>query len=150
MTRAFFALLLFLEKAYSYIFFVLMSFFIDEWRALLVMVVGQCIALGALICGVAIVAGHTPLLIPKPTLALGCLIVYGMTTILIHVEAAERRERLRRDSLHAFARGDVAGDERRRRGNVIAARTRSDHDLGPGIEKALRDRRADAARPSGD
>jgi hypothetical protein len=26
----------------------------------------------------------------------------------------------------------------------------SDHDLGPGIEKALRDGRADAARPSGD
>ena len=84
MTRVLFALLLFLEKAYSYIFFVLMSFFIDEWRALLVMVVGQCIALGALICGVAIVTGHTPLLIPKLTLALGCLIVYGMTTILIH------------------------------------------------------------------
>jgi hypothetical protein len=83
-TRVLFAPLLFLEKAYSYIFFVLMSFFIDEWRALVLMVVVQCIALEALIFAGAIVAGHTPLLIPKLNIALGCLIVYGMTAILIH------------------------------------------------------------------
>jgi hypothetical protein len=74
------------------------------------------------------------------------------TARVVHenVEAAERRERLRRDSRHASARRDVAGDERRRRGGVIAARARSDHDVSPGIEKALRDGCADAARPSGD
>src|SRR6185437_10011015 len=74
------------------------------------------------------------------------------TALVVHenVEPAERRDRLRRDGIHAFARGDVAGDERFRRGCIVAVRTRSNYDFGAGIEKALRDGCADAARAASD
>src|SRR6185437_10568490 len=74
------------------------------------------------------------------------------TARVVHenVEAAERRDRLRRDRLHAFAPGDVAGEERCRRGRIVITCARSDHDFGAAIEEALRDGRADAARASGD
>src|SRR6185437_4205841 len=74
------------------------------------------------------------------------------TARVVHedVETAERRERLCRDRLHAFARGDVAGDEGCRRGCILVGCTCSDYDFGAGIEKALRNGRADAACASGD
>jgi hypothetical protein len=74
------------------------------------------------------------------------------TARVVHqdVEAAERRERLCRDGLHAFARGDIAGYEGCPGGHGVVRCTRSDDDLGAGIEQALRDGGADAARASGD
>jgi hypothetical protein len=68
-----------IEKPYVCVFYVLVKFFGDEWRAVLVMSLFQGILIGALVCGVALVTGHTPLLIPKLTLAVGTLFVYAIT-----------------------------------------------------------------------
>jgi hypothetical protein len=62
-------------KPYFYIFYVITKFFVDEWRAVLVMSVFQSILILGLVCVVALVTGRTPLLIPKLTLAIGTLVV---------------------------------------------------------------------------
>jgi hypothetical protein len=72
-----------IEKPYVYVFYVLVEFFVDEWRAVLVMTVFQGILIGGLVCGVALVTGHTPLLIPKLTLAVGTLVVYAVTQYVL-------------------------------------------------------------------
>jgi len=53
------------------VFYVIARFFVDEWRAVVVMSVFQSILIEGLVCGVALAMGHTPLLIPKLTLAVG-------------------------------------------------------------------------------
>jgi len=68
-----------IEKPYYYVFYVIARFFVDEWRAVVVMSVFQSILIEGLVCGVALAMGHTPLLIPKLTLAVGALIVYAIT-----------------------------------------------------------------------
>ena len=68
-----------IAKPYVYTFYVLVKFFIDEWRASLVMCVFQFLIIAGLVCGVALATGHTPLLISKTNLGLVTLIIYALT-----------------------------------------------------------------------
>jgi TctA family transporter len=47
------------------------------------MTVFQTIFIGGLVCGAALVTGHTPLLISKPTLVIVTLVVYAITQYLL-------------------------------------------------------------------
>jgi len=68
-----------ISKPYVYTFYVLVKFFIDEWRACLVMCVFQFLIVAGLVCGVAFATGHTPLLISKTNIVLVALIIYALT-----------------------------------------------------------------------
>jgi hypothetical protein len=72
-----------IEKPYVFTFYVFVKFFTDEWRAVVVMTVFQAILIGGLVCGVALVTGHAPVLIPKSVLIIGGLAVYALTQFVL-------------------------------------------------------------------
>lgn len=68
-----------IERPYVYTFYVFVRSFTYEWSAVTVMGVFQCILIEGLVCGVALVTGHTPLVISKPAVIIGGLVVYAIT-----------------------------------------------------------------------
>jgi hypothetical protein len=96
-----------LEKPYVYVFYVLKKFFIDDWRAALVMTVFQAIIIGGVVCGVALAAGYSSLLVPKITLVLGTLGIYGITQYMFVRKARLQRYRAEFDG-YSSARSNMA------------------------------------------
>jgi hypothetical protein len=77
------SLIRWIEKPYVYIFYVLLRFYVDEWRATLVMCVFQFLIIGGLVCAIALATGHSLLLISKSTLVVVAIVIYALTQIVL-------------------------------------------------------------------
>jgi hypothetical protein len=80
-----------LERVYVYIFYVFVKSFADEWWAASVMALIEYLAIMGLVCGAALIGGHTPMAIPKVAVASGYFVTFAITAF-----ALIRRNRWRR------------------------------------------------------